>query len=224
MQQEAVDSTYSCSQSILNSDDVFENLFFNKDGDSGLRRQKRKSMTQFLLFRSGSSIHRSLISAVCQSSQTALGESGNSLIFGEYAEGLMDIDGFSHLLTIYAFHRCPSYHLTVRLFLDPTPRGVFATRAPRRPNAIGLSIVRLTDVKGTTLLRRCRHPDRTPLLDLKPYVPLFDAYPDASSGWLEPAHMVQDRTVRMIDSGESLTTAQTRKMDACERFLYLFPS
>ena len=77
-------------------------------------------------------------------------------------------------------------NLTVRPFLDTTPRGVFATRAPRRPNAIGLSIVRLIEVNGTTLsIEDVDILDGTPLLDLKPYVPVFDAYPDASSGWLE---------------------------------------
>jgi len=107
-------------------------------------------------------------------------------ISAEYAEGLMDIEGFSHLFLIYAFHCCPSYQLTVRPFLDTTPHGVFATRAPRRPNAIGLSIVRLIEVKGSTLfIEDVDILDGTPLLDLKPYVPVFDAYPDASSGWLE---------------------------------------
>jgi tRNA (adenine37-N6)-methyltransferase len=116
----------------------------------------------------------------------ARGIRGRVDISAEYAEGLRDIDGFSHLFLIYVFHRCPSYQLTVRPFLDTTPRGVFATRAPRRPNAIGISIVRLIEVKGSTLLiGDVDILDGTPLLDLKPYVPEFDAYPDASSGWLE---------------------------------------
>ena len=116
----------------------------------------------------------------------ARGIRGTVEISGAYAEGLMDIEGFSHLFLIYAFHRCPSYQLTVTPFLDTTPRGVFATRAPRRPNAIGLSIVRLIEVKGTTLVvEDVDILDGTPLLDLKPYVPAFDSYPDASSGWLE---------------------------------------
>jgi tRNA-Thr(GGU) m(6)t(6)A37 methyltransferase TsaA len=116
----------------------------------------------------------------------ARGIRGSVRIFSEYAEGLRDIEGFSHLFLIYAFHRCPSYQLTVVPFLDTTPRGVFATRAPRRPNAIGLSTVQLLEVKGTTLVvEDVDILDGTPLLDLKPYVPAFDAYPDASSGWLE---------------------------------------
>jgi len=116
----------------------------------------------------------------------AWGIRGTVEIFSEYAEGLTDIEGFSHLFLIYVFHCCPSYQLTVRPFLDTTSRGVFATRAPRRPNAIGLSIVRLIEVNGTTLsIEDVDLLDGTPLLDLKPYVPAFDLYPDASSGWLE---------------------------------------
>jgi tRNA (adenine37-N6)-methyltransferase len=116
----------------------------------------------------------------------ALGISGTVEIFDEYAQGIADIEGFSHLFLIYAFHRCSSYQLTVIPFLDTTPRGVFATRAPRRPNAIGLSIVRLIEVKGTALcIEDVDILDGTPILDIKPYVPEFDAYPDALSGWLD---------------------------------------
>jgi tRNA (adenine37-N6)-methyltransferase len=94
----------------------------------------------------------------------------------EFPEGLRDLEGFSHLFLIYAFRRCPSYHLTVTPFLDIIPLGVFATRAPRRPNAIGLSTVRLIEVNGTTLvIEDVDILDRTPLLDLKPYVPAFDS-------------------------------------------------
>jgi tRNA (adenine37-N6)-methyltransferase len=116
----------------------------------------------------------------------ARGIRGTVEISDKFSEGLSDIEGFSHLFLIYAFHRFPSYQLTVTPFLDTTPRGVFATRAPRRPNAIGLSIVRLIEMKSTTLfIEDVDILDGTPLLDVKPYVPEFDSYPDASSGWLE---------------------------------------
>ncbi len=116
----------------------------------------------------------------------ARGIRGAVEIFEEFKEGLGDTGGFSRLILIYAFHRCLSRQLTVTPFLDTTPRGVFATRAPCRPNPIGFSTVRLIEVKGTTLIiEDVDILDGTPLLDLKPYVPAFDSFPDASSGWLE---------------------------------------
>jgi tRNA-Thr(GGU) m(6)t(6)A37 methyltransferase TsaA len=116
----------------------------------------------------------------------ARGIGGSVMLFPEYAEGLRDIEGFSHIHLIYVFHRSRSYQLSVVPFLDTSPRGVFATRAPRRPNAIGLSVVRLKGVTGSTLMiEDVDILDGTPLLDLKPYVPAFDSFPDASSGWLE---------------------------------------
>ena len=116
----------------------------------------------------------------------ARGIRGTVEIFEEFKEGLSDIGGFSRLILIYAFHRCLSRQLTVTPFLDTTPRGVFATRAPCRPNPIGFSIVRLIEAKETTLvIEDVDILDCTPLLDLKPYVPAFDSYPDAPTGWLE---------------------------------------
>lgn len=101
------------------------------------------------------------------------------------AAGLADLDGFSHLFLIYAFHQSEGYALTVTPFLDTTPRGLFATRAPRRPNPLGLSVVRLDRVEGARLhILDVDVLDGTPLLDIKPYVPEFDAAPEAASGWL----------------------------------------
>jgi len=120
----------------------------------------------------------------------ARGIRGTVEIFEEFQEGLNDIAGFSRIILIYVFHRCHSYKLTVTPFLDTIPRGVFATRAPCRPNPIGLSIVRLIELKGTILaVEDLDILDGTPILDMKPYVPALDSYPDASSGWLE--HVVQ---------------------------------
>jgi tRNA-Thr(GGU) m(6)t(6)A37 methyltransferase TsaA len=116
----------------------------------------------------------------------ARGVQGTVEIFDQYAEGLCDLDGFSRIILIYAFHRCTSCQLTVTPFLDTTPRGIFATRAPCRPNPIGFSVVRLIGVQGRTLIiEDVDVLDGTPLLDIKPYVPAFDAYPNASCGWLE---------------------------------------
>jgi tRNA-Thr(GGU) m(6)t(6)A37 methyltransferase TsaA len=114
------------------------------------------------------------------------GVKGTVEIFSEYTEGLCDLDGFSRIILIYTFHKCTSCQLIVIPFLDTTPRGIFATRAPCRPNPIGISVVRLTDIDRTTLnIEDVDILDGTPLLDIKPYVPQFDAYPDALCGWLE---------------------------------------
>jgi tRNA-Thr(GGU) m(6)t(6)A37 methyltransferase TsaA len=107
-------------------------------------------------------------------------------ILPEYQAGLQDLQGFSHIILIYHFHLAGGFTLQVKPFLDDQQRGVFATRAPARPNPIGLSIVRLERVEGGRLyLREVDIVDGTPLLDLKPYVPRFDCHPEAKSGWLE---------------------------------------
>ncbi len=111
---------------------------------------------------------------------------GTVAIFEEYRPGLKDLGGFSHLILLYHFHRVRSYELEVVPFLDTEPRGIFATRAPKRPNAIGLSIVQLDKVEdGVLYIRNVDIFDGTPLLDIKPYVPAFDAQKEVRSGWLE---------------------------------------
>ena len=118
----------------------------------------------------------------------AAGIRGTVDVFSEFAEGLKDLDGFSHLILLYRFHQSRGYELTVTPFLDSEPRGVFATRAPRRPNPIGLSIVRLIGIRGSTVdVENVDILDGTPLLDLKPYVPEFDQQEDCRVGWLEKA-------------------------------------
>ena len=115
----------------------------------------------------------------------ARGVRGTVEIYEEYRPGLSDLGGFSRVILIYPFHRSAGYNLIVTPFLDTVPRGVFATRAPRRPNAIGLSIVSLLGVQDSELsVEDVDILDGTPLLDIKPYVPAFDAYPDGRSGWL----------------------------------------
>jgi len=115
----------------------------------------------------------------------ASGVPGEIQIFDRYAAGLKDLDGFSHLILIYHFHLVQGYHLQVTPFLDQVERGLFATRAPKRPNAVGLSIVRLLSVTGNTLeVIDLDIVDGTPLLDLKPYVPQFDAHGEARIGWM----------------------------------------
>ncbi|MBM4286945.1 MAG: tRNA (N6-threonylcarbamoyladenosine(37)-N6)-methyltransferase TrmO [Deltaproteobacteria bacterium] len=110
---------------------------------------------------------------------------GTVTVFPAYQEGLQDLEGFSHLFLIYHFHLSKNSTLKVTPFLDQTTRGVFATRAPSRPNPIGISVVRLDRIEGATLfIRDVDVIDGTPLLDLKPYVPAFDSRTDARIGWL----------------------------------------
>jgi len=109
---------------------------------------------------------------------------GTVTVFPEYAEGLKDIELFSHIYLFYHFDRAEVGELIRHPFLDDTPHGIFATRHPCRPNGIGITVVRLLErrdnlltVSGIDVL------DGTPLLDIKPYVPRFDCHTDASEGW-----------------------------------------
>jgi tRNA (adenine37-N6)-methyltransferase len=107
----------------------------------------------------------------------------------EFEEGLSDLDGFSHIILLYQFHLSEHYALSLTPFLDTRERGLFSTRAPRRPNPIGLSIVRLCRVDGRRVeVEGIDVVDGTPLLDIKPYVPEFDQ-PDLPIriGWVGQA-------------------------------------
>ncbi len=116
----------------------------------------------------------------------AEGAEGTVEVFPEFQAGLRDLEGFSHAILLYHFHRSEGYDLEVVPFMDTTPRGLFATRAPRRPNPIGMSIVRVLQVaKGTLHIHNVDILDGTPLLDIKPYVPRFDCPGDVRSGWLD---------------------------------------
>lgn len=110
---------------------------------------------------------------------------GTVELFSEYVEGLKDLEGFSHITLIYHLHLSKPYSLHVKPFMDDTLRGLFATRAPSRPNPIGISTVRLDKVEGVLLyIRDVDIVDGTPLLDIKPYVPEFDVREKIKRGWL----------------------------------------
>jgi tRNA-Thr(GGU) m(6)t(6)A37 methyltransferase TsaA len=118
----------------------------------------------------------------------ARGVQGTVEVFQEYRAGLKDLDGFSHIVLLYLFHQSQGFNLHVVPYLDTEIRGVFATRAPRRPNAIGLSVVQLNMVQDRILhIENVDILDGTPLLDIKPYVPEFDAQFNVRTGWLENA-------------------------------------
>ncbi len=111
---------------------------------------------------------------------------GRVIVDPAFEAGLNDIDGFSHLILIYQFHLAKGYRLTLIPFLDNQARGVFSTRAPRRPNPVGISIVSLLRrEKNILVVGNIDVVDRTPLIDIKPYVPDFDAPVVTSTGWLE---------------------------------------
>jgi tRNA-Thr(GGU) m(6)t(6)A37 methyltransferase TsaA len=121
----------------------------------------------------------------------ARGVSGSIELKEKFVEGLKDLEGFSHLYLLYHFHQSRGFSLTVTPFLDKTPRGLFATRAPKRPNPIGLSVVRLDRIEGSVIhILDVDVLDGTPLLDLKPYVPKFDApKEDVRAGWVDSSAM-----------------------------------
>lgn len=120
-------------------------------------------------------------------------------IFPEYVEGLSDLDGFSHLMLLYHCNQAKPFQLKVKPFLDDQERGVFATRSPSRPNAIGISVVRLVGVSENRVdIRELDVLDRTPLIDIKPYVPAFDVRECERIGWLTDRHPNADR---MQDDG-----------------------
>ena len=119
-------------------------------------------------------------------SAAAKNVTGSVEVYPEYMDGLTDLEGFSHLILIYHFHLAQKCSLLVKPFLDEKLHGVFSTRAPSRPNSIGISVVRLTKVEKNLLgIKDVDILDGTPLLDIKPYVPEFDQRKAERIGWLE---------------------------------------
>lgn len=116
----------------------------------------------------------------------ALGIRGTVELRREFVAGLRDLEGFSHIFLIYHFHCSMGFSLEVVPFVDHVSHGVFATRAPRRPNSIGISVVRLLSVEGNVLhVENVDIMDGTPLLDIKPFVPSVDNQEVDRIGWLD---------------------------------------
>jgi tRNA (adenine37-N6)-methyltransferase len=112
----------------------------------------------------------------------------------EYRDGLSDLAGFERIWLITYLDRSRPFSLKLVPYRDNVERGVFATRSPSRPNSIGISCVELLEVKVTEGLVRVKGVDlldKTPILDIKPYSPQFDCFPDVSAGWLDKG---SDRT------------------------------
>jgi len=115
----------------------------------------------------------------------AEGCEGRAELLPEYAEGLSDLDGFSHIYLIYHFHRAKGeVKMLVKPYMESVERGLFAMRSPSKPNSIGISVVRLTGItKNVLLLDEVDIVDGTPLLDIKPYTEKSDVRRDVKSGW-----------------------------------------
>jgi tRNA-Thr(GGU) m(6)t(6)A37 methyltransferase TsaA len=126
----------------------------------------------------------------------ARGARGKVHIDSRFQAGLKDLEGFERVWLIYWFHKARGPSLLVTPFLDRQQRGVFATRAPARPSSIGMSVVRLLAVRGGILdVEDVDIIDGTPLLDIKPYIPEFDCYPNSKAGWFDGSdsrHRVAD--------------------------------
>jgi tRNA-Thr(GGU) m(6)t(6)A37 methyltransferase TsaA len=115
----------------------------------------------------------------------AKGVRGTVEIESEFVDGLKDLEGFSDIILIYHFHLSKGYSLEVRPFLDDDTHGIFSTRTPKRPNSIGISIVKLIRIEDRTLhIEDVDIVDGTPILDIKPYVPEFDIRKVERIGWL----------------------------------------
>lgn len=115
----------------------------------------------------------------------AKGKKGKIILNDEFVSGLTDLDGFSHIILLYHFHKSNGYNLITTPFLDDKKHGVFATRAPARPNPIGLSIVRLLSINENIIhIENVDILDKTPLLDIKPYIPDFDIHTTDKDGWI----------------------------------------
>jgi tRNA-Thr(GGU) m(6)t(6)A37 methyltransferase TsaA len=122
--------------------------------------------------------------------QTVFSTKGNGTVelLPEFKEGLRDLQAFSHIMLIYQFHKSKGYRLVCRPFLDEVKRGVFATRAPARPNPIGISIVKIKGICGNKIeVASLDILDGTPLLDIKPYIPRIDAFRTKRVGWVKKA-------------------------------------
>lgn len=115
-------------------------------------------------------------------------EPGTVETYPEYRDGLKDLEGFSHIYLLYHFHKMHQSKLLVTPFLDTEPHGIFSTRAPSRPNPIGLSLVKIIRIENNLIhVAQVDVLDGTPLLDIKPYVPEFENIHDVRVGWLEQA-------------------------------------
>ncbi len=137
----------------------------------------------------------------------AAGIEGTVKLFPEFAPGLRDLDGFERIWLLYWFDRARAAQLEVIPYLDTQTRGIFATRAPSRPNPIGLSCVRLLAIEGSLLrVADLDVLDGTPLLDIKPYAPDFDVFPVERIGWFGRVRGTRTADGRFAKDAENQST------------------
>ena len=111
---------------------------------------------------------------------------GKAVLDEKFMPGLKDLDGFSHIILLFLLHKISGYQLEVVPFMDTLPHGIFATRSPKRPNRIGMSIVRVESVVGNIVqFKGVDMLNGSPLLDIKPYYSYFDQQTQVRNGWLE---------------------------------------
>lgn len=111
---------------------------------------------------------------------------GKAVLDEKFVPGLKDLDGFSHIILLFLLHKISGYQLEVVPFMDTLPHGIFATRSPKRPNRIGMSIVRVESVEGNIVhFKGVDMLNGSPLLDIKPYYSYFDQQTQVRNGWLE---------------------------------------
>ena len=116
----------------------------------------------------------------------AKGVKGYIELFSEYIEGLTDLAEFSHITLLYHLHKINGYNLMVKPFMDNKEHGIFATKSPKRPNAIGLSTVKLLGIENNVIhIEMVDMLNGTPLIDIKPFFSKFDNRTNTKSGWLE---------------------------------------
>lgn len=110
---------------------------------------------------------------------------GKLIIDQKYADGLKDLDGFSHIYLIYHFHKANRTELVTTPFMDSVPRGIFSTRSPLRPSHIGISITKIISIQDNIVtIEGIDILNETPLIDIKPYIPEFESVVDVKTGWM----------------------------------------
>ena len=127
------------------------------------------------------------------------GSEGSIDLEEQYVRGLQDLDGFSHAILIYYFHQSPKEHLEGKPYLEDETHGIFAIRSPHRPNHLGMSIVKIKEIKSNRIyFTEADMLDGTPLLDIKPYIKYFDCRENVISGWVAKHFengKIPDRTI-----------------------------